>query len=870
MESSDIISCDIGVYLGESCDVESNEESYEPSLDEGEVLKLRTGSESVSTICQFHRRIYLTQYTNHQRSCCDPFSRHGAKRATRSLREISLLYAKEHSDLILIPGKKICTPCRKKISQGQASHQADSEEENGNTMLDAVPSEQSQEFEAFEFESPTADISLVNESLSSLGESPLDARKLTQKRYPEDKLTRINDTLRKKLRMTTKSAQPQTEESELMKIKKVHSEMISQLKDKFHETTKRSEQMQILTVLPESWSINKISEEFRVSNYMARAVKKLVKEKGVFSSPNPRPGRPLSDSMIKEITNFYASDEISRLMPGKKDCVSVIVEGKREKIQKRLILCNLKECYEKFKEQCGIKIGFSKFASLRPKNIILPGGSGTHSVCVCAIHQNVKLMLEGSKIGSLPEFRSLIGDGFDGNVTYQHLIAQLTCNPPQPNCFLGRCEQCSVKIEGKNITVKSEELGSKLKNIFDELAIDTVTYKSWVTVDRTNLETLVKSIDDFISVLMEGLLKLKCHSFTAAQQAMFLRELKEGPLDQEAIVICDFAENYSFVLQDEVQGFHWNTSQATIHPFVVYHRFPVGDDKSNSLKEISYVIISDRLKHDTVAVYHFQAMLMRFLKEQFTLTKVFYFSDGAASQYKNRKNFLNIANHKADFGIHAEWHFFATSHGKGPCDGVGGTVKRLAARASLQRPYDDQIQTPIQLFDWAQQNINAIHFAYADAKDIEDTEKSIKDRLDGSKSITGTQKLHAFLAIPNSKVEVMTKEYSLAACHVNERVSLFPSKELIPMEQIQNYVTCEYDGRWWLALVLETTNETKEVKVNFLHPAGPSPSFNFPRREDTLVVPQESILTKVSPTTATGRTYQLSNEEMNEASKCLN
>ena len=78
MESSDIISCDIGVYLGESCDVESNEESYEPSLDEGEVLKLRTGSESVSTICQFHRRIYLTQYTNHQRSCCDPFSRHGA------------------------------------------------------------------------------------------------------------------------------------------------------------------------------------------------------------------------------------------------------------------------------------------------------------------------------------------------------------------------------------------------------------------------------------------------------------------------------------------------------------------------------------------------------------------------------------------------------------------------------------------------------------------------------------------------------------------------------------------------------------------------------------------------------------------------
>jgi len=32
----------------------------------------------------------------------------------------------------------------------------------------------------------------------------------------------------------------------------------------------------------------------------------------------------------------------------------------------------------------------------------------------------------------------------------------------------------------------------------------------------------------------------------------------------------------------------------------------------------------------------------------------------------------------------AEWHFYATAHGKGVCDGLVGTVKRLAAKASLQ------------------------------------------------------------------------------------------------------------------------------------------------------------------------------------------
>ena len=45
---------------------------------------------------------------------------------------------------------------------------------------------------------------------------------------------------------------------------------------------------------------------------------------------------------------------------------------------------------------------------------------------------------------------------------------------------------------------------------------------------------------------------------------------------------------------------------------------------------------------------------------------------------------MNLLNHKKDFVIEAEWQFFATSHGKGACDGIGGCVKRNAYRASLQ------------------------------------------------------------------------------------------------------------------------------------------------------------------------------------------
>jgi hypothetical protein len=80
------------------------------------------------------------------------------------------------------------------------------------------------------------------------------------------------------------------------------------------------------------------------------------------------------------------------------------------------------------------------------------------------------------------------------------------------------------------------------------------------------------------------------------------------------------------------------------------------------------------------------------------LKKIVYFSDGSAAQYRNRRNLLKITCQKEDFGMPAEWHFFVTPHGKSSCDRVGDILKRLAAKASLQRPYNNQIMTPHQLY----------------------------------------------------------------------------------------------------------------------------------------------------------------------------
>ena len=88
--------------------------------------------------------------------------------------------------------------------------------------------------------------------------------------------------------------------------------------------------------------------------------------------------------------------------------------------------------------------------------------------------------------------------------------------------------------------------------------------------------------------------------------------------------------------------------------------------------------------------------------------KVHYFSDGCAAQYKNCKHFLNVCHHAEDFSMDCEWNFFATSHGKSACDGIGGTVKCLASRASLQRPSRDQILTAENMFNFCEESIKGI------------------------------------------------------------------------------------------------------------------------------------------------------------------
>ena len=122
----------------------------------------------------------------------------------------------------------------------------------------------------------------------------------------------------------------------------------------------------------------------------------------------------------------------------------------------------------------------------------------------------------------------------------------------------------------------------------EENAIDTVQYSQWVNTDRAILETQLVPVEDFLNQFIEVLKKLRLHDFIAKNQARFVSEKKKLLSAGEFLVIGDFSENYSFVVQDEVQSFHWNNLQATVHPFLCYYK-----DVSGNLTNISFTIISE-------------------------------------------------------------------------------------------------------------------------------------------------------------------------------------------------------------------------------------------------------------------------------------
>ena len=260
-------------------------------------------------------------------------------------------------------------------------------------------------------------------------------------------------------------------------------------------TASNTEKLQILTLVPDSWSRKYCSEYFGVSEYLIRSARELKKTKGIPAHHSQEKGKAMAQETIDLAHAFYEVEQTaSRLC----DYVSI---QKGVCKQKRLVLCNLHELFVAFKERNrDVKIGFSKFCTLRPKWCVIVGSSGTHLVCVCTTHQNT----------------ILLADALNWEVAYKDLVNKVVCDPSNHESMMHCCTNCPE-------TNTCKFLEEELSDIDLDFQFD---YSKWQTTDRVFLIMVTSTCEEYKDTLISAINAITKHLFLAKCQANFLRARK--------------------------------------------------------------------------------------------------------------------------------------------------------------------------------------------------------------------------------------------------------------------------------------------------------------------------------------------------------
>ena len=166
------------------------------------------------------------------------------------------------------------------------------------------------------------------------------------------------------------------------------------------------------------------------------------------------------------------------------------------------------------------------------------------------------------------------------------------------------------------------------------------------------------------------------------------------------LILLNFAENYCFVVQDAVQGCHWNNSQATLYPFVAYClncntlvsnffvRFPTRWNMIPLLCKFMSCVTLPQIKRiwsNAITLAVVQALNIKITRTltTFAITKL-------TLKWMLSGILLLLV---------MEW----------PCDGIGDTLKRPVASASLQMVSGETITSSNEMFKGVLQR-NIKHF----------------------------------------------------------------------------------------------------------------------------------------------------------------
>ena len=235
---------------------------------------------------------------------------------------------------------------------------------------------------------------------------------------------------------------------------------------------------------------------------------------------------------------------------------------------------------------------------------------------------------------------------------------------------------------------------------------------------------------------------------------------------------------------------------------------------------------------------------------------IHYMTDSPTSQYRNKQIFSIVDQHDQLFpGVRASWLYFEAGHGKGACDGVGGTAKRLADMAVKRQTA--VIQSAENFYDWGKSQENSsLRYIFVSKSQCKEAHEELSKIP--CKPVKGTLQLHAVVPVNKGKISVRATSCYCEHCFKDGELTISckgwvthdlynantaeaitdmhepenaeattdmhepennESEEVnstIKKYSINTFVAALYDGKWYLGKITDHDEEDKEYFISFM------------------------------------------------------
>lgn len=392
----------------------------------------------------------------------------------------------------------------------------------------------------------------------------------------------------------------------------------------------------------------------------------------------------------------------------------------------------------------GGKYGITTLWKYKPFYVIYPNLS-SRNTCLCIKHANIDLKYKALQLYGPLKQKSL-----------DEIINEVTCDRQSYSCAANLCRQC------KNYKVQYNESSNDEK--------ENVTWWQWECVDHEyvkkdgNESKTVKtkktvkalkrtSITDLKRAFDSEIIKFKKHVFIMKHQHQQYRTIINNLRDNEAVIICDFSENYECKMKEEVQALHFGASknQVCLHTGAVFYK--------DSMQ--SFCTISENTSHRPENIWtHLNPILNEIKTNKPNIKILHFYSDGPTSQYRQKGNFQLLNTVPKEMGFdYCTWSFSESGHGKSIADGIGGSVKRTIDKHVA---YGVDATNASQIYDLLTQCFKTTKFFLVDDSQIEE----YTEKLQNLKTLIGTLNVHQIITSKDSETKEI--KYRDLSCYCGE------------------------------------------------------------------------------------------------------